>query len=41
MIQILQADFIIWSCYFSVIKKQDIKANYIGFDPTVTIMGMH
>lgn len=41
MIQILQADFVIWSCYFSVIKKQDTKASYIGFNPTVTIMGVH
>lgn len=41
MIQILKADFVIWICYFSVIKKQYSKASNIGFNPTVTIMGMH
>lgn len=40
MTQTHKADFVTWIWYFSVIKKQDTESNNIGFDPTVTIIGM-
>lgn len=41
MIQIHQADFVIWIWHFGDIKKQDTESSNTGFNPTVAIMGMH